>query len=1059
MRLAPTLLLIILSAAPLPYLAAADPAGESQALATAATTADVDLRKLKDDLPPVPSIAIEGDRVWWKDAAGKSVAFAPVAVGTDNPSLDTEIGYLPIDRRLVADDRTEVIALVPQLVQLAKAAGLTAEGFLLREGPLTGLHLRSERTLVLIDGVVTSESIPAGDRSAELEALRTSAKTLVGSLDEAHFDHAGRKTIEDALHLIDGQDLTGGVGDELQPSFIRRVVRHGWLDTILPGRPSAAAVRQSLDTAERFQPVRRYRGAGIALVEVRNAFGDGGWALSTPTRSAISRPAPAPLYASVPGNLTTVVELPAGTDPLAWNPRVRPVSAKLFGTIERQSVKLAWWSAEEGFHADAPRWRLAIPVPPQRENNPILSDYFPPHLLLANLHGDQAFLAGADPQGKPFLIAAPTGEPSDAKRFLGETAQALRSAALLDLVGQYFMNYTYDSPDSRYPLLIGNKQVKGDIHQTAEQTLATAAGGMCRGDCDDLAELMQAIAERQGRSCIVITLPAHLAAAWAEEKDGQWHVYVLQTGPALELVSATLQDALRKAYAHFGAAESFDPNGLGLALRFAGENTRSTEWRLSYRIFKDPDYARALIEVQGDWYFQTYQRGIETMRKMVAAGDTDNANYRELSGLYAITAQHDKSVEYHRKAIADTPEPESRFQLKTELVGMLFEAKKPDEAKALVRDLLDHELPEVRTALRDSVVTIGMRLASVLYGNDAQALALEVLEATALDPVAKQVELLANYVRSQKFDDNAWQGDPRVLELRRLTSELAGLGIVALKHAKPSEVAADQRLQTLARVAQLWLDALAFRDVDEPGDAPGRYAVAAGWYAAILGQERLDELVLKTDVSSLTAAGTAKGAEPDHTRRVGGLAQLPLDLPWIKASPTYWIGRMGELLAKDKTTIDRARLDALWAQYQAASQIALYLGMDSPALRQQQHSATMIRALLTGDDTTLRERLSWVQEKGDRRIRDDAAQTIGDLARFLPIERFNAVLGIWGEVIDVKFAKPKWYLIAWRASVLGARQHALLAAKQAADRYRDDPAFTEEYEFMRQLLEPPATGK
>ena len=42
---------------------------------------------------------------------------------------------------------------------------------------------------------------------------------------------------------------------------------------------------------------------------------------------------------------------------------------------------------------------------------------------------------------------------------------------------------------------------------------------MLRGDCDDLSELYQEIAARQGRMAHMIGLPAHAALAWSEQRQ------------------------------------------------------------------------------------------------------------------------------------------------------------------------------------------------------------------------------------------------------------------------------------------------------------------------------------------------------------------------------------------------------------------------------------------------------------------------------------------------------------------------------------------------------------
>ena len=78
-----------------------------------------------------------------------------------------------------------------------------------------------------------------------------------------------------------------------------------------------------------------------------------------------------------------------------------------------------------------------------------------------------------------------------------------------------------------------------------------------------------------------------------------------------------------------------------------------------------------------------------------------------------------------------------------------------------------------------------------------------------------------------------------------------------------------------------------------------------------------------------------------------------------------------------------------------------------------------------------------------------------DAARRLDPAWYAKVLAAWDEEVHYK---PKYFWIAWRAALNKAPQHALLAAKLASERFPDDPAFTDEYAYMRQVLEPKKAG-
>ncbi|MBA3710560.1 MAG: hypothetical protein H0W83_17280, partial [Planctomycetes bacterium] len=127
------------------------------------------------------------------------------------------------------------------------------------------------------------------------------------------------------------------------------------------------------------------------------------------------------------------------------------------------------------------------------------------------------------------------------------------------------------------------------------------------------------------------------------------------------------------------------------------------------------------------------------------------------------------------------------------------------------------------------------------------------------------------------------------------------------------------------------------------------------------------------------------------------------------------------------------------------------LGLSNARIDHTTHLGTVIVALLEQDAKTLRERLKFVAKENDKRLRDDTAQWLGDTARCLDAKWYDQVIQIWKEEVNYK---PKWFWVAWRAALNKAPQSALAVAKRAAAEFKDDPSFTEEYEFMRQILEP-----
>jgi hypothetical protein len=769
---------------------------------------------------------------------------------------------------------------------------------------------------------------------------------------------------------------------------------------------------------------------------------------------------PEPIYFGGMPALRTVVELVPGADPLATG--AVPRSAKVWRQVESDWLPVVQLADGKVSESSPGSWAKAVP---RRNRSPNVGDWLPAHILVTSPLGDVLMLASSGGT----VIPPRDSSPAEGERFLAEAARALPDAAHLDLIGQHLLRYVYDSPDPRLPTLIGNKTVKGDIHQTALQTLATATGGMIRGDCDDLAELYETIAERQGRTAHVIGVPGHAACAWGEKRADSWHVFILQTGPALEFADADLKQSLGKAYKHFDESETFDPNGLSLLLRFTDENQRGS-WRLSYRIFEDPEYARIMIDVQKDWHFSTYQRGIAKMRKLIESSPketAETANFRELSGLYSFTGQYALAAEYHQKAIDLTAEDKlSSLYMDVELIGHLFDAGKAHRAREVALDLLDRQIPAQEAKLGPSLMQVSAQLAGVLAGHQARDLALRALrpglvmfntrlfETLGRKQNARQgkggdvqhpvagLNSLGDWLEGPDFDQNLWDNHPALQQYRRLAQYLANTAIACLEGANQSDLAADADLQLAARFSQVWLDRVAFRDIDDPGEALTRYATAGRAYATLLGSERLQSL--------LDSAPEPTVLDAVPTRRVGGIAQVMLDAGWIRVSPSYWSGRLMELFERDRENFDTALATRLADHaLQAAAKVA-GTPLEDARTALQTHLVGLIKALLTKDEPGLRKHLKVVAERKDKDWYDDTARWLGDAARRLDdLTWYATVLKCWDSEVGYE---SKYFWIAWRAALGKAPKHALMAAELAVKRYPLNPAFLEELQFMRQVL-------
>ncbi|NRA36866.1 MAG: hypothetical protein HRU15_01895, partial [Planctomycetes bacterium] len=538
----------------------------------------------------------------------------------------------------------------------------------------------------------------------------------------------------------------------------------------------------------------------------------------------------------------------------------------------------------------------------------------------------------------------------------------------------------------------------------------------------------------------VVSLPSHAAVAWAEEKDEQWHTYVLQTGPALEFTDKTLQNSLQHAYKHFDEGDTFDPNGLSLLLRFSGENTRSG-WRLSYRIFSEPDYAKTMIDVQRDWHFQTYQRAIHKMLEMIKNGDEDTANYRELSGLYSFTGQYSKAAEYHAMAIERTPEATSKLFMAMELVQHLMDAGKKEEAIKAAQNVYDQQLPDLKESLAGAEIQFALQMAGYLNHEGSYDLGLKFLSTYVQPTIAQTTSKITEWINSPSFNQDAWKNSGQLRQLRRLLKRYINNTLGILQKRGIEDIHTNKIVRSHFNLVQRWMNTIGPHELDEMDDVLNAYSIVANYYLTHMDiKDVLDEVDKEKFPDSTTF---------NHNTRINASLQFTADVPWIKLSVPFWFGQTAALFSRDEKKADKKIVNAFYKNAEDAYNQCVEFEIASAFTQKQIHYMRVIHALMNEDEKSMRSLLVHVKAKNDKRLRDDTAQWIGDCARSMSIEWFEKVTQIWVDELDYK---PKYYWIAWRAALNKAPQHALHIAKVAAERFKDDPAFVEEYEFMKVLF-------
>lgn len=906
--------------------------------------------------------------------------------------------------------------------------------------------------LTLPDGswTVGPTSDPATTRRAERDAVVAAGKTFLAAVKTAKNgpDAASRIALEQFLTTLAASGA-GSRPDALDPAYARRAVRGGALRGI--GADAAApAVEQAVTAACAFTAIARWTGPNGAVLEQRaNAFGESGWVLTEagtggkPGPIRYARVHPDPQFLPAP-DLDLVVELPAGADPMQDG--AKATAARLV----HQGTVVAEWTPAAGL--SAPAWRSVVREPRGDDMAPGL---LPPHLVLCDIDGDVAQLVvegGA-------LVPLKNGTPAEAERFVAEAAKVLTDTPRLDLIGQHLFRYAHDSPDPRFPSLIGGDGATGDIHQTVTQTLSTAAGGQCRGDCDDLGELYQTIAEKQGRLGHLLILPSHTAFATARQHDGQWTVELMQTGPTYAISAPELPEALSRTWKKFDQTAPFSPDHLGVLLRFSGENQRGP-FGLGWRIFSDPAYAKIMIDVQRDWQYQTYARAIAKMRKLVADGDTDTANYNELAALYRVTGQWDLAVEWQRKTLAQATAPESLLEMRRDLITALRRAGRTDEVKAeLAKSAEDLQAaaPKLGPGLPQAAMSLAMTKLATGDSEGARTLMVE----RVMTPMTQLLTQLCAGVERGRLTAERWQSDGNLVAVRRILGTFINCQTALLIRAG-NDAAREPSLQTMRRNVELWAARLAFLDAATPAETLGTYAGIARLHSLDIGREALDREV---------SAATPADGKRDHLARPADLAAARAeDVRWIALSPGYWAMRQGRALlgkqadtaedeesaeanAPDPAQADRAQVVAFGKKAVEMRDRCVKLGMVSDRNDAVAHQAALIAAVIGGDDKLLRERLRYVASRKDKRLYESCSRTLGQLAPYCDTARWAAVLKAWADEVNYQ---PKWFAIAWAAAVNGARDQAIATAKMAAQRFPTEKAFAEEAAFMADVLKQPA---
>ncbi|MSR74282.1 MAG: hypothetical protein EXS14_02265 [Planctomycetes bacterium] len=977
-----------------------------------------DAAALAEKLPKCAAVVLDGSQLFLQ--APNATRFVVRSVTAEGAAVvEAKQRAVNVDADLLHADASAALNMLEQLVTQATKDGV--DGALrLRSVPLVGPHLSSGTAWVLPEGVAKKQP---GSSPATRLALADAVKPLESRVKSLEVTPAGQQAVSQLLAMLTEDETTDSF---LKPPFARALVRGGWLRTLPQLDAEARRLETALAAAEALRPKLMWVGKGIRVAELTNAFGASGWTLQTPLRSGYARVLPKPGFDPACPELSLVVSLPAGSDPLKDAAKATNAEVLFDGMV------LARWSAA-GLVADSDTWRKTVAQHSLRTPG-IAKGFLPPHIPLFDLDGTLHKLITAHG-------VLDMAEAKNSAAFLNAAAKVLPDVGHMDLLGECMFTYVLDSPDPRFPLLVGTDKVQGEIHQTVAQTLATTSGGICRGDCDDIAELYQEVALRQGKLAHIANLPGHAACFWVDKlEDGGFVAHVLQTGPPMSFAAKTVPEALRAAYTEFGIADNFDPDQIAVAIRFNGENQRST-WVLGWRIFTEKDYATAMIDVQRDWHFHTFRRGIVKMEAMVAGGDKDPANERELVGLCEATAQWSAAVEHVKRAQAAG---DPTFTLATRLIADLFESGQRDAAQAAVEALLTTDLPAAAKSLGLGMTSVGFQLAgTVLASGRDPALAARCLDSTCTAQVQRLITQLGGFIRSNRFNAEAWKHDGTMVELRRLIRTYVSLGCGILEDAPSLLADANPAATRISQQVEQWLATIAFRDFDEPAELLDRYADAGRYAAIALGNERFHSMLQRGEWP------TQLPTEP--WTRSAGVAQLTQDAAFVRMAPSWYGQQLLNQFGTGRKTYDAALVQRLWKGMESARTAARKLGLESRVMDQLMASCRVMANAALKDKAGLKAALIAVAQQNDKHLRDQVVAWMGQSARFFDTVWFGEMLTVFDAEIHYK---PSYFEIAWKAAQGGAIPHALLAADLAEKRFGDDPTFREEAAWLRALLGP-----
>ena len=424
------------------------------------------------------------------------------------------------------------------------------------------------------------------------------------------------------------------------------------------------------------------------------------------------------------------------------------------------------------------------------------------------------------------------------------------------------------------------------------------------------------------------------------------------------------------------------------------------------------------------------------MKGMIADGDNDSSNWWELSGLYRRTSQWAAATAAERACFAllknSLRRLDSQFAIITYLTRDNQTTAALREAQSLLQSL-DGDFTDQPAVRLKYIQRLYLQLSDDAYQDFRQPLISQQL----FPHMEKRRQELSQWART-RFNRRAWAEQARD---ERFSAEL-------IIHATAEELMRDNTqlsnqpiLQQQLLFADRWFTDLAFLDTGERHDVMAAYALVGQLDSALIGEAEFDMLL---DQASEPSVWT-----DSHRKRLSGLPQLRLDLPWIRISVPYWAQRLSSCIGEHQNPIDEKNALRLIARLQSAIDSCARLEINATGLDHTRRWVGLMDSLIRRDEDGLRAIFRRYAERHDRKSDEMLTDNLVALARHLPPTWFRQVLKLWDETAATK---PGYFALAWGCAQAEAIPQALEVGALAAQRFADDPMFVEEFTYLQHVL-------